>query len=362
MLSHARGESGRRLREEAASFVWGYQGGSLLPLVVQAHAVTAAASLAGKKAGPILRAGLLRMLVQKDSNPWLRQSVALALGDVILSDDKKALRAMQSYADRGRDRLARNFMYLTLGRIGGETNRSYLLNRLRAGRTQKARKSWLAIAIGLYDWKRRSGDASASPDKTAIELLLREFRAIKNAQQAAGIAVGLGLMRASLAGAPILERLKGIRGQERAAGYMAVALGLIGHKSAIPSLREIVAASTRKGALLSQASIALALLGDRGHSLVLLDRMEKGSPSIAVLGALASAIGFVGDKRSVTPLLRLVSDSKLKRLSRAFSVVALGIVGSTELLPWNSKLSVNSNYMAGLETFSNGQSGVLDIL
>ena len=46
----------------------------------------------------------------------------------------------------------------------------------------------------------------------------------------------------------------------------------------------------------------------------------------------------------------------------AFAAVALGGVADKELLPWNSKIAVGMNYRASVETLTNQQSGILDIL
>ena len=46
----------------------------------------------------------------------------------------------------------------------------------------------------------------------------------------------------------------------------------------------------------------------------------------------------------------------------AFAAVALGGVAMQELLPWNTKIGINSNYRAAVETLTNQISGILDIL
>ena len=58
----------------------------------------------------------------------------------------------------------------------------------------------------------------------------------------------------------------------------------------------------------------------------------------------------------------MLFDQSLTDLSRAFAAVALGGVADKEPLRWNSKISVNMNYRAAVETLTNGSSGILDIL
>ena len=76
--------------------------------------------------------------------------------------------------------------------------------------------------------------------------------------------------------------------------------------------------------------------------------------------AIAKALGFIGGRDSIQPLIDMLGN---KDLSAAFAAVALGLVGDREELLWNSKISVNSNYRASVPTLTNSVgSGVLDIL
>ena len=45
-----------------------------------------------------------------------------------------------------------------------------------------------------------------------------------------------------------------------------------------------------------------------------------------------------------------------------FNAEQVGGVADKELLPWNSKIAVDMNYRAAVETLTNGSSGILDIL
>ena len=57
-----------------------------------------------------------------------------------------------------------------------------------------------------------------------------------------------------------------------------------------------------------------------------------------------------------------MQNESITPLSRAFAAVALGGVADKEPLRWNSKIAVDMNYRAAVETLTNRQSGVLDIL
>ena len=60
--------------------------------------------------------------------------------------------------------------------------------------------------------------------------------------------------------------------------------------------------------------------------------------------------------------IELTQDRGLTKLGRAFAAAALGGVGDKDLLPWNVPLSVDVNYATGIDTLTNGSTGVLDIL
>ena len=90
---------------------------------------------------------------------------------------------------------------------------------------------------------------------------------------------------------------------------------------------------------------------------------DSSDNNLAKLSAVASAIGRIGDSRTVMPLKRMLFDkTNLTDLSRAFAAVALGGVADKEMLPWNAKIGVDNNYRASVETLTNQQSGILDIL
>ena len=76
----------------------------------------------------------------------------------------------------------------------------------------------------------------------------------------------------------------------------------------------------------------------------------------------ATAIGFIGDRRSIQPLKQLLFDEQLGDLCGAFAAVALGGVADKAPLPGTSTMGVNMNYRASVETLTDGQAGILDIL
>ena len=90
--------------------------------------------------------------------------------------------------------------------------------------------------------------------------------------------------------------------------------------------------------------------------------MLQDSDSTAVLSSVAMALGEVGDRRSIDPLIKTLQDRERTFLAKAFAAVALGGIGDKDPLPWNTLLASGMNYMATVDTLTNGSTGVLDIL
>jgi hypothetical protein len=61
-------------------------------------------------------------------------------------------------------------------------------------------------------------------------------------------------------------------------------------------------------------------------------------------------------------LVAALLDPERAKLARAFAGAALGSVGDKDTYPWNARISADTNYMATVDTLTNGATGVLDIL
>jgi HEAT repeat protein len=156
--------------------------------------------------------------------------------------------------------------------------------------------------------------------------------------------------------------MKESKAQEAVAGYLCIGLALMNDLASTEDIRQIVQESVRRPDLLKQAAIALGKLGDKRVADDLQKLLKEGETNLAKLSSIASALGYIGDSRTITPLKAILFDDKLTELSRAFAAVALGGVADKEPLPWNSKIAQNINYRASVETLTNKQTGILDIL
>ncbi|MCA8963567.1 MAG: HEAT repeat domain-containing protein [Planctomycetes bacterium] len=331
--------------------------------LVQAHAPIAIGRLLGRGSTSLHQRCKQRfadeLLARKRrSNPIL-QSSAIALGMLVepTSDDQEFVDALRDTYEDGHDRLARSFALMAMARIGGADNKVWLLRAYERG-NKSTERPWIALALGMWA---ACGNESERGDPTIVRRLTDDLQDSSNRDTTAALAIAVGLTRHPLAFVPLTETLRTSEANERVAGYCAVALGLLGDRNAVPMLSQILARSERRQFLLPQTALALGMLGDRQANEQLVAMMKK-SQSVTSLSALAKAIGQIGDRRAIEPLCAILADHETTKLGRAFVAAALGGVGDKDLLPWNLPLSVDCNYATGMDTLTNGSTGVLDIL
>jgi HEAT repeat protein len=175
----------------------------------------------------------------------------------------------------------------------------------------------------------------------------------------AAFAIGLGLAGDRGAAPAILRELEETR-IDSAAGHFAVGLALMRADEACSRIKAMAAGSRHRPERLRELSIALGILGDRQVVPLLLELLAAARTT-TVRAAVAQALGRIGDARCVEPLIAQVHNPRATALARSSAIVALGLVGDPDALPWREPLSRDVNYRAGSATL-NGFGGVLDIL
>ena len=314
--------------------------------------------LDGRNSGAAPRASLRDL----DRSNAAQQSAALALGMLALPvetcpADAGVARALQAYAQKGSDRLARRFATMALGRIGGAGNREWLMTTWQRA-NKNLERPWLALSLGLI----AARDAAAGkPDEALARMLVDDLKESSYVEVQGAFAVAIGLTGWQPALPALRDFLREHEATETLGGYACVALALLGEPAAAPLLGEVVERSARRPFVLQQAAVGLGRLGDVDANQKLVAMIER-SESVAVLAALANAIGQIGDRRAIPLLVALTKDDAQTKLGRAFAAAALGGVCERFALPWNLPLSRDANYGAPVDTLSNGATGVLDIL
>ncbi len=335
--------------------------------LIQAHCPTAIARLLGRD-HPDAESWRQRFVAElavtdrgRRSAP-ITQSCALALGAMCQpiegERDRDAavgaalLRVWRDHPDAQ----TRYFAAMALARIGGQANRTALTKMfVHAGKAIE--QPWVALALGVCAF---AGRRDGATDRGIGELLQDALRGAKNPSSIGALAIGLGLC----GHAPATEELRTLLRDSRddvLRGHLAIALALLGNRTVGNDLRDLLQQSLRRPSLLCQTAVALSVLGDRGAVEGLLHMLE-GETNLARLGAVATAIGRIGDRRAIERLGELIADAEQTALARAFAAAALGGVADRRELPWNTDLRGNVNYRAVVETLWDGSAGILDIL
>jgi hypothetical protein len=333
---------------------------------VQAHAAVAIGRLLGRGDSSLHRR--CKEVFAKTLNAKKRrgnsvlQSSAIALGMLTMPEEANSNEAAYNEAlrynwQKGVDQTARQLSVVSLGRIGGKANKEWLAKAYTRG-NKSSERPWLALSLGLLT---EPAAAKGKPDEFIGDMLLEDLLSASTDDSRSALAIAVGLNGHPEAAPKMLRMLRDHEGDSRTAGYLCIGLGLLRDDGATQMLTEVMLRSTRRPFLLQQAAVGLGCLGDRHANDRLLQLIQE-TDSVAVLAAIASAISRIGDRRAISTLIKLSEDRSMSKLARAFVAAALGGVGDKDELPWNVPLSVDTNYATGMDTLTNGSTGVLDIL
>lgn len=348
--------------------------------LVRAHVPTALARLlvgapasTRERVADDLIAALDKRSKERDD---VRASCVLALGQIGDSDadaiDARIRAAVLGMLKDG-DVQSRNFVHIAMGQIGGRTGtgpnaeegrreaREFLLNQLAKG--NGASKPWAALGLGVLEHAlARDGVAAGSATGTVKEQLRKALADAVRPELVGAYSIALGIAGDVEARGVLKDKLDAIS-EANARGYVAIGLGLVDARETIEDIQKVVRESKYKPDLLKSAAIGLGLLGDKALVPYLCDTLAEAK-GLSSQAAIASALGFIGDSRSIDPLVAMLKRTQgITAGARGFAAVALGIVADKEPLPWNAKLSIDVNYRASTSTLTGeGGTGVLDIL
>jgi HEAT repeat protein len=229
-----------------------------------------------------------------------------------------------------------------------------------AAKAKGQKLPWASLALGVYG--RQLIDNGRTFENSLRNALRETFGSDKTPQTVGAHALALGLIQDQESRGLLIKRFnEEFKGSDETRGHIAVGLGLLEAREAIEPIQAVVKDSKYKPDLLKQTAVALGLLGDKKVVPDLID-MLKTAKGLSSQAAIASALGTIGDSRSVDPLVEFLHDKQYSETARGFAAVALGIVCDKEDLPWNTKLSVNCNYRANTLTLTGNGTGILDIL
>lgn len=308
-----------------------------------------------------------------DDSRWMQQSFALALGqlaDADASDEDRELRElMRELPKTTSDAQTRVFGLIALAQSASQPGElgldatvaretlSHLAKVLSRGKS--AQRPWAAVSLGVFGAGLREsmGDSGelAKVLASTSEVVRQALATEKRPEILGSLAIAAGIL-GDIQAADVLEaRLKNTASPETR-GYLCVALGLIDSQRSKPMMQDLVERSKYRPDLLRQAAIGLGLLGDKSLVDFLVDQLAEAN-SLASQASLAAALGFIGDRDAVEPLIAMLENQDLTDLARGFAAVALGEVADRATLPWNTPLAVDLNYRAATTTLNEWGTG-----
>ncbi|MCA9319177.1 MAG: HEAT repeat domain-containing protein, partial [Planctomycetes bacterium] len=263
-----------------------------------------------------------------DRKHQTRRSAAILAGYVIPASDQKAMRQfIRTVADES-DQHAQNFGIISIGRLGGDDAVKWLVHALEKERHRETR-AFAALALGIA---KNTDSAPALREAVATE---------KDETLRGAAAVALGILGDRDSAETILKVLKEERNPELRAD-LVTALGMLEFEGATEFVRELLG-EARNRRLVQACGLFLAVVND-SSSIDLMLRVMRHSGSIQVKGGMATAIGRMADRRSIEELVKLVKDGSETDQTRAFALVALGLIADQADVSAFARISIDSNY------------------
>ncbi len=347
--------------------------------LLRAHAVTSVSSLLVATGAPedeelAVEASqtLMGLLERRARAPReVQASCAIALGMIGRgTEDARdvAIReALLESASSSSDVATKYFSLISLGRVATlEVNprakspcpaQTYLLEQIARADVEK--KCWSALALGILERSRIEGYGKAST--SSVQAMHTTLDQTKSPAEAAAFSLGSGILGDLAATEPMLGQLEKVR-VDSGLGLVALGLGILGAREAVDPLRALLAKSTSRPLILRETSLSLGLLEDYELTGVLVEHLRT-SRSLAARSSIVQALGYLGDREAVDPLLAMLANTEDPDGVRALAAIALGLVCDRDVLPWNSIYSVNTNYVnTPVTLFDVGTIGILNML
>jgi HEAT repeat protein len=339
-----------------------------LDAIIKSYVPTSLARLAGRQGDydSSALATLLRVFSDRDTDNLVRQSVAIALGQLgavthAEMDDNDVVRALVDRVEQGKDAMTRQFCLISLGQIGKrdeaaqdhldvhEVLRDLFGREISAPRSPESR-SWAAMAAATY--------ASGQPSSRGhfADRVGAAYEDESNPQHKGAFALALGILGATSYGPRIIEDFSR-SDDEDFNGCAALSLGMLDHRAAAPELRRAFESKSISPTYGMRLATALGLMADRAIIDTLIETLQT-SRSLTVNSAVAKSLGMIGDASAIGPLKEIATNKRVSDLTRAFACVALGMICERTEIPWNAQIARDNNYVATVPSIAE----ILDIL
>lgn len=334
---------------------------------------------------------LVRALRPSSRQPEnVRESAVLALGLIGDADNDPIdewIRWAIKKSIKGGDDMEQRFALIALAETGGHRGqgddpfsalgeiRATLRRELTAGK--KRIKPWAALATGVLGFELSAKGVPLDPKMDAA--LGNVIRVGKRVDDLGAYALAAGMRGSDAVLDELRPKVEKIR-DDAARGYVAMGLGMLQDRESRDVLSEVYAESDESPVLQVRLGLALGLLGEGGvvdDLVASLEAAEKAYAELpdeapaetlaqheAKLVAAITALGYIGDKRGLEALSRVVVDAEksMPMAAREAAVVGLGMMGDRSPRPWRIAMTMGANYRARTATLTTGEgAGVLDL-
>jgi len=269
-------------------------------------------------------ANIIKHLSNRDAQ--IRRSAAVALGSAASPSDKDVIEALINSAKNDADNMLKNFCFIALGKIGGETAEKFLIKEL--DNVTRDHLPFVGLAIGL------------TGQKSFGDKMLRKFLEVKDINTKSALALTLGMLKNENALGELRKIVDG--GSDPIyKGYCALALGMLKDNKSVERLIDLYF-SQHDVELHRFVAIALGLIGDRSITVKMYNCL-KDSPD-TIRHSSAYNLGLIGDKRAIDPLKTVVENKSETNLFRKYAILGLGHIADDSEVPVVSRITKNCNY------------------
>ncbi|MFH2001396.1 MAG: HEAT repeat domain-containing protein [Planctomycetota bacterium] len=267
---------------------------------------------------------LLDYMDAKDTQ--VRRSAVIALGASASPSDKDVIQGLMDKVRDDSDNIMKNFCFISLGKIGGETAEAFLVTQL--DEMKRAYLPYVGLALGL------TGNTEHG------KILFAKFMTVKDLTSRGALAVAMGLLKYKDAIGE-LRKIVDSGGEPVFNGYCALALGMLRDSESVERILKLYQESNDVE-LQGNAARALGLIGDLSVTSELYKMLDKSTPDIKRLST-AYNLGLIGDQKAVEPLIRVISNKNENERFRSYALLGLGMLGDDRESPVVSKISRNNN-------------------
>jgi HEAT repeat protein len=324
-----------------------------------AKATEAGATVGHQALGP----KLLPLFQDDKIDNDLRRSLAICIGMIGTVEDPDAIEALMNAVASAKDDQTRYFSMMALAEIGAKDQepakhnvhaklKDFFVRELTSPK-HITHTPYGALGYAVYA---RNEKLAPEIKQEAIQKLQDAFNQTTNPSYQGAMAIALGLLDAQTAGDDLWKRYEESN-DPPLKGYIAVSLGLMRVTEHKEALREEIKKKGLDQKFRLQLARALGLMSDADALPALLDYLQNAD-TLAETSSAAQAVGLIGDKSAVNPLIELATNKSKQPMQRGFAEVALGLLAEKTPLPWYVVFSVDANYRAKV----NALSEILDIL